>query len=544
MSTRITDKSVYERFLRTDRSAWERFLLICKPPQSGKTFVMIKTINNDLSDDSDESKKIVNFIFCDNSLLLTKQTGERIEKNVDTLPGIEEKYVEFSSRSKKNDNDICMDIMVSHITNVICCTNRARINDLSTIIDSIKKLQPNTYNFKIWIDEADKYGKFIEQDLVPLAEKNDNVYCNLITATPKVLFDKFGYINVLPLEDTTSEHYHGWSDNNIQIREIDQDYDGGATGYASMIMDEVKESNDGKIPPNTKWYIPAKNKIKSHNQMSSMLVGNGFAVFVVNGHGLTLNIPGKDKIVEAKTEELHAQVRRLYKEHNLSQYPVAITGYLCVGRGISIMQPKNDVYDEFIFDYGILSNCSKKAEACQNAGRHNGNCKNWYGYKPPTVYCTSKFNVIVTQQEHLSRELAKIAYDRDKEEPSMITKDDVSEIVKQCTPVKQEREIIVEEFKGVAKEAVKAARVRCKELWPGTRISGPTMRNKDTDESGFYLSTIGKGEGKRRKRTYDEVYETRGWALNDKHPYTFHPCYRDLEDKTSLVWLLSYQKIE
>ena len=66
----------------------------------------------------------------------------------------------------------------------------------------------------------------------------------------------------------------------------------------------------------------------------------------------------------------------------------------------------------------------------------------------------------------------------------------------------------------------------------------------DVDESGFYLSTIGKGADRRRVRTYDEVYETRGWALDGKHPYTFHPCYRDLKDQTSLVWLLSYQKIE
>ena len=40
-------------------------------------------------------------------------------------------------------------------------------NDLSTIIDSIniKVVRPNTYNFKIWIDEADKYGKFIDTRL-------------------------------------------------------------------------------------------------------------------------------------------------------------------------------------------------------------------------------------------------------------------------------------------------------------------------------------------------------------------------------------------
>ena len=65
MSTRITDNS-----------SWERHVLICKPEQSGKTFIMINMINEDLTDDIDKEKKVVNFIFCDNSLLLTKQTGE------------------------------------------------------------------------------------------------------------------------------------------------------------------------------------------------------------------------------------------------------------------------------------------------------------------------------------------------------------------------------------------------------------------------------------------------------------------------------------
>ena len=46
MSTRITDNS-----------AWERFILICKPEQSGKTFIMIKMINEDLTDDIDKEKK-------------------------------------------------------------------------------------------------------------------------------------------------------------------------------------------------------------------------------------------------------------------------------------------------------------------------------------------------------------------------------------------------------------------------------------------------------------------------------------------------------
>ena len=67
----------------SDYDAWERFTLICKPEQSGKTFIMIKMINEDLSDTTD-SKNVVNFIFCDNNLLLTKQTSERV--NSDVLP--------------------------------------------------------------------------------------------------------------------------------------------------------------------------------------------------------------------------------------------------------------------------------------------------------------------------------------------------------------------------------------------------------------------------------------------------------------------------
>lgn len=46
---------------------WERFILICKPEQSGKTFIMIQKINKDLIDEI-EKKNIINFIFCDNNL--------------------------------------------------------------------------------------------------------------------------------------------------------------------------------------------------------------------------------------------------------------------------------------------------------------------------------------------------------------------------------------------------------------------------------------------------------------------------------------------
>lgn len=63
---------------------------------------------------------------------------------------------------------------------------------------------------------------------------------------------------------------------------------------------------------------------------------------------------------------------------------------------------------------------------------------------------------------------------------------------------------------------------------------GPNKRTPD--ENGFYPSTIGKGGDRKKVRTTEEIYAVRKWALNETHHYTFHPCYEDVNDKTSLQW--------
>jgi len=202
-----------------------------------------------------------------------------------------------------------------------------------------------------------------------------------------------------------------------------------------QIIKEVDAKHGGKIPIGTKWFIPADNSINSHETMSAILQGRKFAVFVVNGNGITLTFPYiygiyRQPIEVKKTKELHEHLREMYREYELERVPVAITGYLCIGRGISISQPKTDEFDAFLLDYGVLSNCSKKAEASQNAGRTKGNYKHWEGYKPPVVFCTKKFSDVATECEKRSRELAKIAFSRDAEDPSVITNHEFKGITK------------------------------------------------------------------------------------------------------------------
>lgn len=397
-----------------DYDSWERFTLICKPEQSGKTFIMIKMINEDLSDTTD-SKNVVNFIFCDNNLLLTKQTSERV--NSDVLPYTDQTYVEFSSRNdgqaQRNSSDVIHKIICRDIRNIICCTNGTRVSDISTIIEDLNAgpYTKDKFIIKIWLDEADKFTKFIGNTFRKIVNNHNNVYVFCLTATPKVLFDKYSYINVLPLESTTREDYHGWGDNKLVI--LDK-----CVESTEVFIHDVL-SNIEKPKRGTKWYIPADKKKRSHQMVRDILIAKTFAVFIVNGDGITLSLPniGRSNYTEEKNDQLNKQILKMYRKYELHNYAVAITGNICVGRGISIMSP------EFTFDFAILSNCTKKAEASQNAGRLKGNIKKWPNYKPPVVYTTKKFDKVAREWEEKSRKLAVKAFEKlENGENTIITK--------------------------------------------------------------------------------------------------------------------------
>ena len=101
----------------------DRFVLICKPEQSGKTFVMLQQIIKDLEEPNGD-KEVINFILCDNSLLLTRQTSSRIDSELTPFSMNGETYIEFSSsvngKACKDYNAVIAKITCDDIRNVIC----------------------------------------------------------------------------------------------------------------------------------------------------------------------------------------------------------------------------------------------------------------------------------------------------------------------------------------------------------------------------------------------------------------------------------------
>ena len=397
----------------------DKFTLVAKPEQSGKTFIMIQEIIKYLTPDDEELNGVpaINIIFCDNNLLLTKQTSERVDKELKSHTHNGETYVEFSSRkgNEHRDTDAIFKAIVLDVTkNIICCTNGKRVSDISALVKEVnkaaEKMRGRKFAFRVWLDEADKFTSYITNTFIPLAASCNNVHVTLLTATPEPLFKKYKEMDVYPLDEVVLPTYHGWKDNRIMMVH-------NASGSCVDFVSEVLTEQQQLIQPGTKWYIPAERKKKSHDAVFRQCVGHGMAVFIVNGNGLTLERPGMASVSEEKVQELNKQIMKMYADYGLQKFAVAITGNICVSRGISIMS------EEFIFDYGILSTYKNKAEASQSAGRLKGNIKGWANYKPPMVFTTEKFNAAATSVEDATRRLANLAFDRQEAgETTVITK--------------------------------------------------------------------------------------------------------------------------
>ena len=122
----------------------DKFTLVCKPEQSGKTFVMIQEIIKYLTPDDEEldGKIVINIIFCDNNLLLTKQTSERLDKDLKSFTDNGETYVEFSSRkgNEHRSSDAVGFAIARGVTkNIICCTNGKRVSDISKLVKDLNQ---------------------------------------------------------------------------------------------------------------------------------------------------------------------------------------------------------------------------------------------------------------------------------------------------------------------------------------------------------------------------------------------------------------------
>jgi hypothetical protein len=291
-------------------------------------------------------------------------------------------------------------------------------------------------------------------------------------------------------------------------------------------------------------FIPGANSTASHDAIADLLhKEHGFVVIIINGKRKEILVPGKSEPIDLKCyltvreneipQEFNMRLAKLYKDNNWSRFPLAITGYTCVQRGVTFQcGSKEGVHDGFLFDYGIIPpNIKCAAEAYQTMARLFGNVGNIPDYKPVEIFTNERSFMRVEKQEETARNIARIVAEQGLD---VVTKKDLK--AAQNFEVETKYDLMTEEFRTFP-EAVRFMR--------GLGAQGKTEKTLERNDAGFILCST---TGIKGVLSYDDVKkEMSAWSKTsqfdvkkkeiEKPAGRLYMCYRDTSDASSVVFI-------
>ena len=389
------------------------------PAQSGKTRKMEELIKEhklgELFDPVD-----INIIISANSKLLVEQTKTRMTNDLATESeaGANDACIKgnvFSWTSGTKESNITpVDLafrLLGEIEMVVICAHATRLRYLSQTLERLAACPMFTKKINIWIDEAD--------NSINLWSKYENILAmriinqvTLVSATFDSVMSKYKSLSVLPYLQTHPDCYRGLrSATRCEINFV-----GSAPEYVKRVI----ETNVEKlVKPGMRAFIPGSIAKITHDVIADFLhKEHGFVVIIINGERKEILVPDHEPIdlrcyltVEngQVPTEFNTQLAKLYKENNWARFPLAITGFYCVERGVTFQcGPEEGVHDGFMFDYGIIPPIACAAEAYQTMARLFGNVGHIAGYKAVEVYTNAVTFSRVERQEEIAINIARM----------------------------------------------------------------------------------------------------------------------------------------
>ena len=423
---------------------------MCLDAQGGKT----RRIQDLIEEENDACKaahvpRPLNIVFQANNRSLVDQTGARMEDELfksevredaaddaqEADMAIEGGVLSWHSggKTKVTPAQVGLKIFMGDIEMLVCCANRRRLTYVADIVRDCAKAQERgrfAPKINFWFDEADSYVSFFKDTsfkeiaALPIVAK-----ITMVTATVDALIQTFGSINVLPMETTTLPMYVGLADYAVELVPDRKD------SAADFIKAAVERNVERYLAPGVRIFAPGAVKRASHYAIAASFLELGAAVVVLNGMTKEIWVPNPagDKEVIALPrscdtprgqKELGKIIACLYETHDLKRFPLAITGNICLGRGITFQNAG------FLFDHMILPPVfDTRAGAYQAAGRGLGNIRELLafveraatGFKPTlvTTKCTHQW---LKEAASIAGSLAKNAHATGRR---IVTKDDL-----------------------------------------------------------------------------------------------------------------------
>jgi hypothetical protein len=275
--------------------------------------------------------------------------------------------------------------------------------------------------------------------------------------------------------------------------------------------------------PGMRIFAPGDLTVKSHDAIADFLLSEGFAVCVLNGKKKCIHIPGSeeplyiaDYVLEDEIMEVGIVIARMYRDQKLSRFPFAITGKICLGRGITFnceqfmtylamgedgtVVPQRELVLDFLFDAAIVPPMNNRATLYQCASRVNGNIRGFKNYTQPTLYMTSETHQTILDAEAIAMNLPVLVHthkllDIGKEEMEWAIHGD-EERYRESLEGRSEA-VRGDDFEAHTPQEFKTfeeARAECRK-----HNYTPQMPKKDAD--GFYMCSTGST----KKHSYAEV---------------------------------------
>ena len=515
------------------------------PAQSGKTRKMEELIQTHKLGELFEPVDI-NIIISANNRVLVEQTKTRMTKDLATESeeGANDACIKgnvFSWTSgTKESNITSIDLafrLLGEIEMVVICAHATRLRYLLQTLERLAACPMFTKRINIWIDEAD--------NSINLWSKYENILAmrcinqvTLVSATFDAVVSKYKDLHVLPYLKTHPDCYRGLRTSTR--REIN--FVASAPEYVRHVITTYQ---DKLTKPGVRAFIPGSNSTGSHDAIAEFLHKEfNFVVIIINGQRKEILVPGQHEPIDLRCyftiqddqipQEFNAQLAKLYKENNWSRFPLAITGYLCVQRGVTFQcGPEEGVHDGFLFDYGVIPPNKCAPEAYQTMARLFGNVGDIPTYKSVEIFTTTATFSGVEKQEEIAINIARMVAEQGLE---VVTK----------KHLKAAQNFDVESLFEPLHTTEFTTLVDATKFMRGLGAQGKTEKSLERNEAGFILSST---TGKKGVLSYSAVMkEMSAWSKTSnfdvkkeqqskKPSGRLYICYKDIADASSVVFI-------
>ena len=512
---------------------------LCRPAQSGKTKTYQQLIKDYelLADLFYECDGFVNVVLCSNNKSLVQQTTARHAADlydtasVESEGGaaddrIEGKVFSWFSGTKENNlsvRDLADRIKEDEVSMVVCCAHSKRVSFLEQLLQQLNRSKNFKKKVNIWIDEADEsINKWSKIDITSLPVVHS---VTLISATFDAIVKKYGKVRVRCYDVAHPASYIGFKDCDVTPKDI-------AVASAPAYLAEVYTEFGAQLcVPGMRLFAPGDNTQESHDQIAEFLRVRGWAVLVLNGarkeivkpDGQVLPIADYVEWENGTPEEIGKTITSIYQDSGLSAFPFAITGQICLGRGLTFQN------DRFLFDWAIVPNMADRASAYQCAARVLGNIKHMPNYKQCKIVTTSRMQRLIEQAENIAINIGR----GEKGDHAVVDKDALK------------RAQVGPGGRGPVSEDDFESEWREFESFEAAKAWGKNIRAKEMDGDGFVLTST---TGAARKLLMRDVEQLRAGKKTanmptdhkkrgDKRDRLYVP-YADETDPTSCKWIV------